>query len=465
MGETADAGHTTATIAIDIASAAAGTHTGPNTATTHTSSTTTDTAATAAAAGSNDPDAGGVEDGEQLLVLSARSARSLTLLAHAWADYLDGDGHRHRLRDLCAAAALRRDTHPHRLWARGATHTELAHRLREVAAGNPTTGAATAHAGYNPRRTAFVFPGQGSQWLGMGRGLMNSSPAFRTTITACDQAIHAELGWSLTTLLTEATTLPTDIDKVQPALFAIGIALTAALHELGLDPDVCLGHSMGEIAAAHTAGALTLHDATAVICRRSHLMRRLAGRGAMLAVELGADAARELLTSHPDYATACIAADNSPTATILAGPPHTLTTLTHHLEQHGILCRTVRVEVASHSPDMDLIAHDLTTALTHITPQTAHTPLISSLHATPLTGTELTPQYWHDNLRQTVRFTDAIRHLCTQDTLFLEISPHPVLTTAIDETRRTTTAEGTALPTLQRHHHEPTTLLETLGHA
>ncbi|WP_395298373.1 acyltransferase domain-containing protein [Kitasatospora hibisci] len=444
VGETADAGHTTTT----------------------NTPATTDTPTTPAGPPAADTQAAkDTENDEQLLVLSARSARSLALLASAWADYLEGDGNRHRLRDLCAAAALRRDTHPHRLWARGATHTDLAHRLRAIATGNPTAGAAIAHAGYTPRRTAFIFPGQGSQWLGMGRDLLASNPTFRNAITACDQAIHAELGWSLTTLLTEATTLPTDIDKVQPALFAIGTALATTLRAMGLDPDVCLGHSMGEIAAAHTAGALTLHDATAVICRRSHLMRRLAGRGAMLAVELGADEARTLLTSHPDYATACIAADNSPTATILAGPPHTLTTLTHHLEQHGILCRTVRVEVASHSPDMDLIAHDLTTALTDITPQPAHTPLISSLHAKPLTGTELTPQYWQDNLRQSVRFTEAIRHLCNHDTLFLEISPHPVLTTAIDETRRTTTAEGTTLPTLQRHHHEPTTLLETLGHA
>ncbi|MER7754712.1 beta-ketoacyl synthase N-terminal-like domain-containing protein [Kitasatospora sp. NPDC097643] len=425
--------------------------------------------ATAAAA---HPTAVGAAGAEQLLVLSARSARSLGRLAHAWAAYLEGPGGRHPLPELCAAAALRRDHHPHRLWVRGDTHTALAKHLRALADGDTTAAGGIAEAGFGaPRRTAFVFSGQGSQWLGMGRGLLASSPAFRATLTECDAAIRAELGWSPTDLLTSATALPTDIDKVQPTLWAVAVSLAAALREAGLDPDVCLGHSMGEIAAAHVAGALSLRDACAVICRRSRLMRRLAGRGAMLAVELSADAARDVLAERSEFAGVCVAAENSPTATVLAGPPRALAAVTEALEARDVLCRTVRVEVASHSPDMDLIGEELVTALQHLAPRPATTALVSSLLAAPVRGDELLPQYWQDNLRQPVRFTEAVRLLCAEETLFVEVSPHPVLTAAVEETRRTAHAEGTvhaegaAIATLRRDCEEPPALLDAVGRA
>ncbi|MFC1435538.1 type I polyketide synthase [Streptacidiphilus sp. N1-3] len=404
--------------------------------------------------------------GEQLLVLSARSARSLTGLAASWADYLEGPGGRHPLRALCAGAALRRDAHPYRLWVRGDSHAAVAARLRELADGGTATGGGLADAGFDgPRRTAFVFPGQGSQWLGMGRGLLRSSPAFRAALTECDAAIRTELGWSLIELLTEEQELPTGIDRVQPALWAVGVSLAAALAEAGLDPDVCLGHSMGEIAASYVAGALTLRDACAVICRRSRLMRRLAGLGAMLAVELSADAAARLLAERPAFAGVCVAAENSPSSTVLAGPPAALAAVTEELELRQVLCRPVRVEVASHSPDMDLISDELVAALAGLEPRPAHAPLVSSVLAAPVRGDELRPQYWQDNLRRPVRFTGAVRLLCAWETVFIEVSPHPVLTQAIDDTRRDAGAEGAVLGTLRRDCEEPLALLETVGRA
>ncbi|NUS10942.1 MAG: acyltransferase domain-containing protein, partial [Streptomyces sp.] len=410
--------------------------------------------------------AAGAAGAEHLLVLSARSARSLTQLAQTWAAYLDSPGRRHPLHELCAAAALRRDAHPYRLWARGTTHADIAARLRALAAGEPVVAGGTAEAGFRaPRRTAFVFPGQGSQWLGMGRGLLGSSPAFRATLTECDSAIRAELGWSVVDLLAEATEFPTDIDRVQPALWAVQVSLAAALREAGLDPDVCLGHSMGEIAASYVAGALSLRDACTVICRRSRLMRRLAGRGAMLAVELSADAVREVLAGREEFAAVCVAAENSPTATVLAGPPQALAAVTETLERRDVLCRTVRVEVASHSPDMDLISDELVAALEDLAPRPAATGLVSSVVAAPVRGDELLPRYWQDNLRRPVRFTEAVRLLCREETLFLEVSPHPLLASAIDETRRSVPAEGAAIATLHHGCDEAVALLETLGRA
>ncbi|MFF9197506.1 type I polyketide synthase [Streptomyces sp. NPDC014779] len=433
-------------------------------------------AAGATAAGARDDRTGfhgaDLAGAEQLLVLSARSRRSLARLAETWAGYLDGPGARRELREVCAAAALRRDAHPYRLWVRGDSHAVMAARLRALATDGTVTGGGIAEAGFgDPRRTAFVFPGQGSQWLGMGRGLLDASPAFRAVLTECDTAIRAELGWSLLDLLSTATELPTDIDRVQPALWAVGVGLAAALREAGLDPDVCLGHSMGEIAASCVAGALSLRDGCAVICRRSRLMRRLAGLGAMLAVELGADAAREVLAERPEFAGVCVAAENSPSATVLAGPHAALAAVTEALERRDVLCRTVRVEVASHSPDMDLIADELVTALADLDPRPAATGLVSSVLAAPVRGDELRPAYWQDNLRKPVRFTEAVRLLCAEETVFVEVSPHPVLTAAIDETRRSRGtagadgAEGAALATLRRDCVEPLAVLEAVGRA
>ncbi|MFD9125130.1 type I polyketide synthase [Kitasatospora sp. NPDC059571] len=409
--------------------------------------------------------AAGAAGAEQLLVLSARSPRALNRLAEAYAAHLEGAGRGRALREICAAAALRRDTHPHRLWVRGADHTAVAARLRALAAGEVLAEGGTADAGFAPRRTAFVFPGQGSQWLGMGRGLLEGSPAFRAALTECDAAIRTELGWSVVELLTTATEFPTDIDRVQPALWAVGVSLAAALREVGLSPDVCLGHSMGEIAASHVAGALGLRDAAAVICRRSRLMRRLAGRGAMLAVELSADAAQEFLAGRPEFAGACLAADNSPHSTVLAGPPAAAAAIAAGLEERHVLCRTVRVEVASHSPDMDLISDDLVAALDGLAPRPARTDLVSSVLAAPVRGDELVAQYWQDNLRRPVRFTESVRLLSATDTVFVEVSPHPVLTAAVDETLADAGAEGAAVATLRRNCDESTALLDAVGRA
>ncbi|MFG3223587.1 type I polyketide synthase [Kitasatospora sp. NPDC048194] len=404
---------------------------------------------------------------EQLLVLSARSARSLNHLAEAYASHLtDGPGRDVPLPELCAAAALRRDAHPYRLWVRGDSHRVVAERLRALAAGESVPEGGTAEAGFGgPRRLAFVFPGQGAQWSGMGRRLLETSPAFREKLLECDAAIGLELGWSVVDLLRQADEFPTDMDKVQPALWAVGVALDAALREAGLTPDVCVGHSMGEVAAAQSAGALGLSDAAAVICRRSRLMRRLAGRGAMLAVELSAEGAGELLASEPEFAAVCVAAENSPSSTVLAGPPSALAGIARHLEGAGVLCRPVKVEVASHSPDMDLIGAELLAALDGLAPRRARTALMSSVTAAPSAGEELGPRYWLDNLRRPVRFAEAVRRLAGTDTVFLEVSPHPVLTAAVEETVTAGGAEAAAVPTLRRGGDEPVLLLEAVGRA
>ncbi|GLX22943.1 type I polyketide synthase [Streptomyces lavendulae] len=376
-----------------------------------------------------------------LLVLSAHSPAALRRLALAHATHLapGGAGRDHPLWDLCATAALRRDAHPHRLWATGADHDELALTLRALAEDRPTPAGGTGEAGFaGPRRPVFVFPGQGAQWPGMGRSLLASSPAFRAALDACDRAVRAETGRSVRELVAaapdapDAPGLPERVDRLQPLLWSVQTALAAHWRDMGVDPEVCVGHSMGEPAAAATTGALSLADAAAVICRRSALLQRTAGRNAMLAVELLPQRAQELVADEPDV---CVAAENAPTSTVLAGDRAALRRIAGRLEQQGVFHRLVRTNVASHCPAMDPLREDLLRLLAHLTPRPAGTPMHSTVRTAYLDGGELDAAYWADNLRRPVRFADSVRHLAKEgENVFVEISPHPLLSGAVEET-------------------------------
>src|SRR5262249_47765639 len=150
------------------------------------------------------------------------------------------------------------------------------------------------------KSVVFVFPGQGSQWAGMARGLFAFSEPFRTKLEDCDRAVRAETGWSPTARLLEGEPAPLieGVDVVQPILFALQVSLAAAWSAFGVEPDAVIGHSMGEVAAAHVAGILSLEDAARIICRRSALLRRVAGQGAMALVALSVTDARRALAPY-----------------------------------------------------------------------------------------------------------------------------------------------------------------------
>lgn len=408
-------------------------------------------------------------DEAQLLLLSARTPAALSGLAARYADFLDRDeGRAFSLRDICHTAATRRDAHPHRLWAVGRTHDELAAALRALAAGEETPDGGTADAGFTgDRRTAFVFPGQGSQWLGMGRRLLASEEVFRRTLTECDAAVREELGWSVIGLLTgdgedaPARELPDDVAVVQPLLWAVQVSLAALLRAKGVEPDLCVGHSMGEVAAAQVCGALSLRDAASVICRRSSLMQGQAGRGAMLAVELDAQAAADAAAPHGD--AVCVAAENAPASTVLAGDARALHLIAERLQAQGVSCRYVKVNVASHSPYMAELRDDLAGALAHLTPLPARTAMFSTTRCEPVDGPELDAAYWVDNLRERVRFVEAVRAAAKEETVFLEVSPHPLLVQSVTAVLDEQGAAPAAVATLKRHQDDGENLTRALG--
>ncbi|MEV3859951.1 acyltransferase domain-containing protein [Streptomyces sp. NPDC050095] len=401
-----------------------------------------------------------------LLVLSARTRAALLRLAAAHADHLEGPGRARQLSDICATAALRRDAHPSRLWVVGETHEDLTTALRALVAGERPADGGFGDAGVQGTRdTVFVFPGQGSQWLGMGRGLYASSPAFRAALDACDQRVEDELGWSVVELLhQDLGAFPAAVEQVQPVLWAVEVALVAAWQEVGVTPDLCVGHSMGEVAAAYASGALSLADAASVICRRSRLMKRVAGRGAMLVTELGAADAQRLADRHPDLI--CVAAENAPNSTVLSGAEDILSGIEAELHARQVFCRRVKVNVASHSPLMDELRDDLLSDLGRLRPTRTDVAMFSTVHCAPVTGPELTAAYWVDNLRRPVRFTGAVCDIIrSKESVFVEISPHPVLLASLEESLSLHPGQGaeTAVATLRRDADEARELVRAAG--
>ena len=408
-------------------------------------------------------DGGGPDGGAaQVLVLSAPTPAGLAAVAGAYAEFLEpgGAGADLPLRDVCFSAATRRRHHEHRLTAVGHTAAEVTERLRSYLAGESRPRLGSAEDVDGPPRVVFVYPGQGSQWRGMGRELLAASAVFRDALTRCDGAIRAEAGWSLLDRLTGADDTPDTLDTIQPTLWAMETALTALLGSWGIVPDVIVGHSMGEVAAAGAAGVLDLADAAAVICRRSKLARRLSGQGAMVSVELSAQDALAELAGYEDRVS--VAVSNSPTYTVLSGDPAALDTIVANLDDRGVFCRPVKVDFASHSPQVDLLRDDLLAELADLTPGPARIPFWSTVEHALLDGPGMDAAYWARNLRQPVRFGDAVAELAGPGpTVFVEVSPHPILLPAIREVLGD--GPGSAIGCLRRDEPERASLLDTVA--
>ncbi|WP_342374008.1 type I polyketide synthase [Myxococcus stipitatus] len=402
--------------------------------------------------------------GAELLVLSARSPEALVSVAQRHAAWLT-EHPEASLRDVCATAALRRAHHEHRLAVAGRTHAEVAEKLQALAKGEAVAGGLVGRkAGGARRRVVFVFPGQGSQWLGMGRRLLEEEPAFRTAMERCAEAIRAEAGFNVLEVLAadaEHSRL-SEIDVIQPVLFAMEVALAELWRAWGIEPDAVVGHSMGEVAAAHVAGALSLEDAAAIICRRSKLLRTVSGQGAMFMVDLTLEEAKEALRGFEDRVS--VAVSNGVRSTVLSGDPTALEEVTRRLAAREVFFRPVKVDVASHSPQMDPLRPALLTALQDVRPRAASIPMCSTVTGVMVDGTSFQARYWVDNLREPVLFSTAIERLATEGhDLFIELSPHPILLPAVEQHLRHLGRAGAVVPSLRRDEDERSAMLAALG--
>ncbi|MFH8617243.1 SDR family NAD(P)-dependent oxidoreductase [Streptomyces sp. NPDC017979] len=399
----------------------------------------------------------------RLLTLSSHQPGTLRRVAQDYQRCLEGEGGALPLYDVCASAATRRDHRESRLTLVGSSHKELADKLGAFLADEPSAFVQSADDVYEERaQVVFVFPGQGSQWVGMGRELLRTEPVFRNALEECDAAIRAEAGWSVIELLTEGEGELEGVDVIQPTLWAMEVALAAVWRSWGLAPDVVVGHSMGEAAAAVVAGSLSVADGAAVICRRSALAKEVAGRGAMASVELSAEEAERELAPYADRV--CVAAVNGPSSTILSGDGDAMREVLVALQKRGVFCRLVRVDFASHGPQVEPLRKPLLKALGSLRPRAGDVPMYSTVDAETVDGTALDADYWARNLRQPVLFGPVVERLLERGpTVLVEISPHPILVPAMREYVDAARGSGVVVGSTRRNEPESARLLDSLA--
>ncbi|MYT29499.1 MULTISPECIES: type I polyketide synthase [unclassified Streptomyces] len=342
--------------------------------------------------------------------------------------------------DVGRSLATTRTSFAHRAVVTGADREELAAGLAAVATGQPAAGVVTgvtAATTDGPGRVTFVFPGQGSQWLGMGRELRETSPVFAARLARCAEALGPYVDWSLDDVLAGAEGAPAleRADVVQPALWAVMVSLAAVWQAAGVTPDAVIGHSQGEIAAACVAGVLSLDHGARVVALRARAVRALTGRGGMLSVPEPAARVRERLAAWDDRLS--VAAVNGPAATVVSGDPDALEDLAAVCETDGVRARLIPVDHASHSPQVADLRDEILRTLEGIRPGEARIPIVSAMTGQMLAGPEMDPAYWYASLRAPVEFDRALRTLVAGGhRTFIETSPHPVLVSAIGDTVR-----------------------------
>ncbi|GGV87545.1 hypothetical protein GCM10010294_69570 [Streptomyces griseoloalbus] len=384
-------------------------------------------------------------------ILSARSDAALRGQARALLTHLDAHPGLAPA-DIALSLVTRRATLEKRAVVVATTTGDFRAGLAALADGTPSPAVTSGGRGAGrDRRAVLVFPGQGSQWAGMGAELLDTSPVFAARIDACADALAPYVDWSLTDVLRGTGGAPSldRVDVAQPALWAVMVALAEVWRAHGLKPAAVLGHSQGEIAAAAVSGALSLDDAARIVAVRSlAIARELSGHGGMAAVTAPHDEVAALVADLPGVSVAAV---NGPSSVVVSGDTDGLDTLLAGCAERGVRARRIPVDYASHSAHVDRLAETLPAALDGIEPRDGDIPFFSTVTADWLPGTALDAPYWHRNLRGTVRLEESLRALLDQGhDVFVECSPHPVLTVGVEDTVTAAGADAVALGSLRR---------------
>ncbi|AJE80653.1 modular polyketide synthase [Streptomyces albus] len=338
--------------------------------------------------------------------------------------------------------------------------------LDALAEGTPAAGILEGTTVSGADRPVFVFPGQGSQWAGMAVELLDSSSVFAARLGECAEALDPFVDWSLVDVLRQTEGAPgfDRVDVVQPALWAVMVSLAEVWRAAGVAPAAVIGHSQGEIAAAAVSGALSLSDAAKVSALRARALLALAGKGGMVSVADAADSVRERISAWGERLA--LASVNGPQSTVVSGDPEALDELMAGCEAEGVRARRINVDYASHGPQVEKIRTEVLGALSGIEPRTAEVPFLSTVTGEFVTGTELDAEYWYRNLRNTVRFEDAVRQLLDRGHgAFVEASAHPVLTVGVQETIDAAGAPAFVQGTLRREDGDAARFLASLAEA
>ncbi|MGO9156827.1 type I polyketide synthase [Mycobacterium sp.] len=385
------------------------------------------------------PDPVSVSDGEpqpasdpavSTLVVSGKTKQRLAATASVLADWMEGPGADVALADVAHTLNHHRARQAKFATVAAVDRGQAVAGLRALAAGEPAPGAVGRHEGAVGPGTVFVYSGRGSQWAGMGRQLLADEPAFAAAIAELEPVFVAEAGFSLHDVI--ATGKPLEgIEHIQLGVIGMQLALTALWRSYGVTPDLVIGHSVGEVAAAVVAGALTPAEGLRVTATRSRLMAPLSGQGAMALLELDATATEALIADHPQVTLAIYA---SPRQTVIAGPTPMIEDLIEKVRAESHFASRVNIEVAPHNPAMDALQPLMRSELADLTPRPPTIPIISTTYEDLENRPAFDAEHWATNMRNPVRFQQAIAAAGTDHHTFIEISAHPLLTHAISDT-------------------------------
>lgn len=400
-----------------------------------------------------------------VLTISARGPEALAAFASAYRARLLTEP-AIDLNDFCYTASVRRPHHDHRLALVASSVEEAVERLDAFLGGEmrARTSSGRVPAAGNRSKVAFLFSGNGPQWWAMGRQLLQQEPIFAEAVRDCDRLMKEVAGFALMDelLADEHASRMSQTAIAQPALFAIQLGLLALWRSWGVEPDAVAGHSVGEVAAACAAGILSLEDAVKVIFHRSRTQELTAGKGRMAAVELSRAEAEPLIA--PYAGRLSISAINAPSSVTLSGDAKPLREIIALLEGRQIFCRELPLNYAFHSIHMDPVHDDLIASLSTIHPQASKIRFVSTVTGSDVAGPECVGEYWWDNIRKPVLFSEAIDRLAGDGYgLFVEIGPHPVLASYVAECASALSKTVRVLPSLRRKEEEELTLLGTLG--
>ncbi len=401
-----------------------------------------------------------------LIPLSAQNDEALRELASNYLQLLreSEDKSQGYLYTLAYNAALRRNHFDHRLALIAEDPTELLNQLQlytEHKEGHFIAG--RQDPSFRPK-IAFVYSGQGPQWWAMGRELFRQDALFKDTITRISTLLEPYTNWSLIDELhkNEDESRLDQTEIAQPALFAIQVALTAVWKELGIVPDSVTGHSIGEIAAAHVSGILSLEDAVKVVFHRSKLMQEATGLGKMAAVDLPYDELKKILAGYEDNVS--LGAHNSYTSNVISGEEKAIDAILSKLQTQDVFYKKLPVNYAFHSPQMQPFSARLRDAIRGITIHRMKIPVISTVTGKTAQDKDYGPDYWGRNIRECVQFSDAIDLLLEQEhTIFIEVGPHPVLKNYIRQNLEKQNRTAFILPSLRRKEAERAQMLLTVG--
>uniref|UniRef100_UPI001F22F0C1 type I polyketide synthase n=1 Tax=Streptomyces acidiscabies TaxID=42234 RepID=UPI001F22F0C1 len=397
-------------------------------------------------------------------VLSARSESALREQARRLVAHVEADPGLDPV-DVGAALVSTRASLEHRAVVLGTDRDQLIARLAGLAAGEPGAGVVTGRAGQSTaggRGVVFVFPGQGSQWVGMARGLLAVSPVFAERMAECARALAPFVEWDLLEALGDQEALER-VDVVQPVLWAVMVSLAQVWQSFGVTPAAVVGHSQGEIAAACVAGGLSLDDAARIVAVRSRLLARsLSGQGGMVSVRLPLVEVESLIARWEGRLS--VAAVNGLSWVVVSGDAEAVTELVVASEAEDFRARRMDTDCAGHSAQVDEIRDELVEALADIAPVEGAVAFYSTVTGELTDTRELDAEYWYRNLRETVRLAETTPVLATAGYgVFVEVSPHPVLVPSLEETLFEPHPAAVVTGSLRRDENELEQLLTALS--